>query len=254
MNQDATLFVSTFTTLLAIINPLEHYPVFLRLLQGKDQRAHRLVARRACTYATLLLFFFLIFGSLLLEIFEVPLSMVRIVGGITLMRIGLSLFMPSAAATSPIADSPGGASGDVAFVPLAMPLMFGPGAIATVLGMASLVRHPLAHCSSLNFLSIGGQYGRSWVNSPSAGGDKRIAARSPKPAQRLVPLPVLGLGFSSRHSIRSARAEVINREAATSTKVLSSFCRLGTAASRCRSGTSRITCASRATNTTSGSG
>src|ERR1700758_1050047 len=46
-------------------------------------------------------------------------------------------------------------------------------------------------------------------------GDKRIAARSPQPAQRLVPLPVLGLGCSSRHSIRSARAEVINREATT---------------------------------------
>ena len=92
MNQDATLFVSTFTTLLAIINPLESLPVFLRLLQGKDQHAHRLVARRACTYATLLLLFFLIFGTLLLEIFEVPLSMVRIVGGIILMRIGFSLF------------------------------------------------------------------------------------------------------------------------------------------------------------------
>jgi len=80
MNQASTLFVSTFTTLLAIINPLEALPVFLRLLEGKDRQTHRLVARRACTYATLLLFFFLIFGTLLLEIFEVPLSMVRIVG------------------------------------------------------------------------------------------------------------------------------------------------------------------------------
>jgi multiple antibiotic resistance protein len=147
MNQAATLFVSTFTTLLAIINPLESLPVFLRLLQGKDQRAHRQVARRACTYATLLLFFFLIFGTLLLEIFEVPLSMVRIVGGIILMRIGFSLFMPSAGATSVIASA--GGDGDVAFVPLAMPLMFGPGAIATVLGMASLVRHPFAEVPSL---------------------------------------------------------------------------------------------------------
>ena len=41
MNQAVTLFVSTFTTLLAIINPLESLPVFLRLLQGKDRRAHR---------------------------------------------------------------------------------------------------------------------------------------------------------------------------------------------------------------------
>src|SRR5271165_2998232 len=133
MNQAATLFVSTFTTLLAIINPIESLPVFLRLLQGKDQRAHRLVARRACTHATLLLFFFLIFGTLRLEIFEVPLSMVRIAGGIILMRIGFSLFLPSAAATSLVADFPAGASWDVAFVPLAMPLMFGPAAIAIVL-------------------------------------------------------------------------------------------------------------------------
>jgi len=41
-----------------------------------------------------------------------------------------------------------------------------------------------------------------------------IIERITHPAQRLVPLPVLGLGCSSRHSIRSARAEVINREAA----------------------------------------
>ena len=141
MNQAATLFISTFSTLLAIINPLESLPVFLRLLQGKDEHAHRLVARRACTYAALLTFFFLIFGTLLLEIFEVPLSMVRIVGGIILMRIGFSLFMPSATASpTTITD---GADGDIAFVPLAMPLMFGPGTIATVLGMASLVQHPL---------------------------------------------------------------------------------------------------------------
>src|SRR5271166_6243519 len=144
MNQATTLFLSTFTSLLAIINPLESLPVFLQLLEGNDEQTHRRVAWRACSYATLLLFFFPVFGTLLLDLFEVPLSMVRIVGGIILMRIGFSLFMPSAAAVSPIADSSGGASGDVAFVPLAMPLMFGPGAIATVLGMASLVRHPLA--------------------------------------------------------------------------------------------------------------
>ena len=74
MNQVAILFVSTFTTLLAIINPLESLPVFLKLLEAQDRHVHRLVAWKACTYATLLLFFFLIFGTLLLKIFEVPLS------------------------------------------------------------------------------------------------------------------------------------------------------------------------------------
>ena len=149
MSQVATLFVSTFMTLLAIINLLDSLPVFLKLLEGKDDQTHRRVAWRACSYATLLLFFFLIFGTLLLDVFEVPLSMVRIVGGIILMRIGFSLFMPSSANTLIPADAPAGGDGNVAFVPLAMPLMFGPGAIATVLGMASLVEHPLRHLPSL---------------------------------------------------------------------------------------------------------
>jgi multiple antibiotic resistance protein len=144
VNTVTTLFVTTFTTLLAIINPLEVLPVFLKLLEGQDKNAHRRVAWKACSYATLLLFFFFIFGTLLLKIFEVPLSMVRIVGGIILMRIGFALFMPSRDTASIIPSTPAGPDDTVALVPLAMPLMFGPGAIATVLGMTSLMRHPFA--------------------------------------------------------------------------------------------------------------
>src|SRR5215475_14544912 len=112
MKQVATLFISTFTTLLAIINPLESLPVFLKLLEGQDLHVRRRVAWKACTYATLLLFFFLIFGTLLLKVFEVPLSMVRIVGGIILMRIGFSLFNPSGATATIIPNAPAGAGDD----------------------------------------------------------------------------------------------------------------------------------------------
>ena len=66
--------------------------------------------------------------------------MVRIVGGIILMRIGFDLFSPSSPAGSNVADGPAQQNEDVAFVPLAMPIMFGPGAIATILGMVSLVK------------------------------------------------------------------------------------------------------------------
>ena len=96
MDPSVTLFVSMFTTLLAIINPLEAIPVFLGLMQGKDDAEHRLMARKACLYALLLMFFFLVFGNLLLRLFDVPLSMVRVVGGVILMRIGFELFAPSA--------------------------------------------------------------------------------------------------------------------------------------------------------------
>ena len=154
MNTVTTLFLITFTTLVAIINPLAVLPVFLKLLQGQDKGAHRRIAWKACCYATLLLFVFLIFGALLLKIFDVPLSMVRIVGGIILMRIGFVLFMPTSDTTSIIPNAPAGPGDTVAFVPLAMPLMFGPGAIATVLGMVSFVRHPFAEFPSLTAIVI----------------------------------------------------------------------------------------------------
>jgi multiple antibiotic resistance protein len=143
MSQELTLFVGMFTTLLAIINPLEALPVFLKLLEGKDEIEHRRVARLSCFYALLLAFFFLIFGRLVLWIFGVSLSMVRIVGGIILMRIGFDLFSPSSSAASQAAVTSGSShkDQDVAFVPLAMPIMFGPGAIATILGMTSTVKH-----------------------------------------------------------------------------------------------------------------
>jgi multiple antibiotic resistance protein len=130
-----------FTTLLAIVNPLEALPIFLKLLEGKGDQEHLQVARRSCCYAILLLFFFLVFGTAMLKVFGVPLSMVRIVGGIVLLRIGFGLFLPSSA--NDIIPPGGGDSSrqdrNVAFVPLAMPIMFGPGAIVATMFVTYLI-------------------------------------------------------------------------------------------------------------------
>jgi multiple antibiotic resistance protein len=137
-----TLFLETFTTLLAIINPLEALPIFLGLVSGKDERERLRIAQRSCLYALLLMFFFLVFGTVILRVFGIPLSMVRIVGGIILVRLGFTLFSSSAAGVA-VGQAGGGqvkSDDDVTFVPLAMPIMFGPGAIATILGMTSLVK------------------------------------------------------------------------------------------------------------------
>ena len=133
------MFVGTFATLLAIINPFEVLPVYLKMLEGRDAATHRQVAWKASLYALLLSLFFLIFGTLIMRLFGVPLSMVRIAGGIILMKVGFELFSPS---PSGGVIPAGGADKDanIAFVPLAMPLMFGPGAIATILGMTSTIK------------------------------------------------------------------------------------------------------------------
>jgi multiple antibiotic resistance protein len=144
-----TLFLATFATLVAIINPLEALPIYLGLVEGKTDKERLGIAIRACLYALALMFFFLIFGAMLLRVFGVPLSMARIAGGIILTRLGFSLF----SSPTPVPrNSPGPAADgeDVAFVPLAMPIMFGPGAMATLLGMTSLVTR-----SSTELLAFG---------------------------------------------------------------------------------------------------
>jgi hypothetical protein len=44
MTREFSLFVVTFTTLLAITNPFEVLPVYLKLLDGKDVETHSRVA------------------------------------------------------------------------------------------------------------------------------------------------------------------------------------------------------------------
>ena len=139
MSQEFTLFLGTFSTLLAIINPFEVLPVYLKLLDGKDAATRRQVAWKACVYALFLSLFFLIFGTLILRLFGVPLAMVRIVGGIILVKIGFELFSPSPSGGI-VTGAGARQDANIAFVPLAMPLMCGPGAIATILGMTSTIR------------------------------------------------------------------------------------------------------------------
>ena len=132
------LFIGTFTTLLAVINPLEALPVFMALCATSDARVQLKLARRSCLYAALLMVFFLCFGTLIMRFFGVPLSMVRVVGGIILTRIGFSLFQPSP--NNSILPPAGTDPSEAAFVPLAMPIMFGPGVMATVIGMSASIR------------------------------------------------------------------------------------------------------------------
>ena len=138
MEHHLTLFIGTFTTLLAVVNPLEALPVFLNLSVSLDKPAKRKLALRACVYTLILMVSFLLFGTFILEVFGVNLSMVRTVGGIILIKIGFDLFMPGQKGGITDTSASGTGDSDLAFVPMAMPIMFGPGVLATVLGMTSL--------------------------------------------------------------------------------------------------------------------
>ena len=209
MKPELMLFLGVFTTFLAVINPLEAMPVFLKLLSGKDEKEHRRVARQSCVYAMLLAFFFLIFGNLLLRVFGVPLSMVRVVGGIILMRIGFALYSPSGASMEAVSNGATRKDEDFTFVPLAMPIMFGPGGIATILGMTSLVNHTRFEAIASASLAIVATMAVTYLSLVSARKVlSRIGAKGIDAATRIVGFFVscMGMGLIFHGAIEALRA------------------------------------------------
>jgi multiple antibiotic resistance protein len=120
---------TTFVTLTVIMDPVGIAPIFIvttaRLEAGARQRA----AMRAVLAAGALILGFALFGGLVLDYLNVSVDSLSIAGGLLLLLVALEMLRGM---DYPDADGSGGAP-DVALVPLATPLLAGPGAIATVI-------------------------------------------------------------------------------------------------------------------------
>jgi multiple antibiotic resistance protein len=129
----ATFFLGGFVGLATITNPLSKIPLFLSLASGMNEQRSRHEAKRACLYALALLSAFLFAGVAVLETFGISYGALRIAGGITVALIGHRMLFGTVDTLAA-----GAARGEsIAFFPLAMPGIAGPGAIATVIGIST---------------------------------------------------------------------------------------------------------------------
>jgi multiple antibiotic resistance protein len=118
----------TFVTLFVITDPIGNTPVFLAITRKLSPRQRQAAAVRAVLAAGALIIGFAVFGELILRYLHVSLGSLSIAGGLLLMLVALEMLRGS--------DFPGGdpdAPENVALVPLATPLVAGPGAIATAI-------------------------------------------------------------------------------------------------------------------------
>jgi multiple antibiotic resistance protein len=136
-------FVTSLISLFVIIDPPANVFPFLALSQGYPPAAAQSLARRACLYAFLILAVFTIIGRYILDFFGISLPAFQIAGGLILFRIAFDMlegrghFDRLDTSSSLVATE----YRDVALVPLAMPLISGPGAITTVLVLASRAKN-----------------------------------------------------------------------------------------------------------------
>jgi len=125
------LFLRATIALIIITDPLGNVPLFLYLTEGMGKEERRKELKNAVIWSFAILLVFAIFGETIMRFLDVSLTSLRIAGGLLLLLISFNMMFGKKE------DQTSGVS--VGVVPLATPLIAGPGAITTVLVYTNLL-------------------------------------------------------------------------------------------------------------------
>ncbi len=130
-----TEYTKLLIALLAIVNPLGAVPIFVALTSGANEVERKKIARIVVIAVLIILFTAMIFGDWLLNFFGITINSFSVGGGVLLLLMAIAMLHANVSLVrqTPAEAREGEAKEDVAVVPLAMPLLAGPGAIGTVI-------------------------------------------------------------------------------------------------------------------------
>jgi multiple antibiotic resistance protein len=135
------LVAGTVGALLPIANPFSTAPVFAAITRGEKVDSRNRQARMAAIYMACILLISLVAGAVILEFFGISLQALRVAGGLIIARIGFQMLNPEPERPISRRDQDESAvKDDIAFTPIAMPLLSGPGSIAVTISMATSAR------------------------------------------------------------------------------------------------------------------
>ncbi|MCD7034386.1 MarC family protein [Metabacillus sp. GX 13764] len=122
------------------MNPLGNIPIFISLTSEYDQQSRKNTARKAAIVSFIILTVFLFLGNLIFSVFGITIHAFRVAGGILIFGIAFNLLhAKTSQAQSPHSHEKAEAEAreDISITPLALPIMAGPGTIATVMARTS---------------------------------------------------------------------------------------------------------------------
>lgn len=128
---DTAFFITAFVTMFVVIDPIGLAPLFVALTQGMTDAARRRIAWRATLIGILILLAFAAFGEALLAFIGISMPAFRVAGGILLFLTALDMLFERR--TKRREDKQEEEREDPSVFPLAIPLIAGPGAIASVI-------------------------------------------------------------------------------------------------------------------------
>lgn len=132
--------VKTFLTLLVVMDPVGLVPVFVVLAGGREPAEQRRVALKAVLVAGGVLLAFALGGAWLLDRLDISLDAFRVAGGILLFRIAMDMVFAQHERETEEEEEEARARRDISVFPLAIPLIAGPGALASVMILSGEAR------------------------------------------------------------------------------------------------------------------
>ena len=125
-------FLSAFILLLLVLDPLGSLPIFIPLMREVPPERRTRVALRELLIAFVVLFSFMVFGDVFLRVMRLSERSLEVAGGVILLMVAIRMIF---SAEGGVYGTP---EGKEPFIfPLAVPLLAGPSAMATVLLLAS---------------------------------------------------------------------------------------------------------------------
>lgn len=126
-------FTQVFFAIFGVMDPVGNVPMFLTLTGKMDEKTRQSLALRAIMRAGVILVVFVFFGNFLLNAFHISIESFRIAGGIILTLLGLQILFGISLEKS---GDPEAEDNDISVVPLATPLIAGPGMITSAVILA----------------------------------------------------------------------------------------------------------------------
>jgi multiple antibiotic resistance protein len=117
-----------------VVDPFAAIPIFATITAGDSVEKRRAVAGRAALATVITLSVFSVAGAYIFRVFGISLGAFKMAGGLMVLLMAMDMMraQPSRTRSSPVEQAESAERDDVAVVPLAIPMLAGPGAIATV--------------------------------------------------------------------------------------------------------------------------
>ena len=137
--------ITVFLAFFAVMNPIANAAAFVGLTGNQDKAARKKTALKSIVTAFCIILFFCILGKTIFELFGITLPALRITGGVLIFLVGFHMLQGQPSKMhlpqkDPAEDNPTDET-NVAISPLAIPILAGPGTIATAMNYSATGSH-----------------------------------------------------------------------------------------------------------------